>query len=64
MAYLLTEKQLAYHLGYSDRTIRNMMKRGELDPSAIIGGRPKFIFKEVIEQLKKNGKQQKNTNTN
>ena len=63
MAYLLTEKQLAYQLGYrSDRTIRNMMRRGELVPSVIVGGRPKFIFKEVIERLKRNGKQWKSSN--
>lgn len=54
MTYM-TEKQLAYQVGCSDRWLRELRYRGELKPDLCIGRKPRYRWNSAIEQLKKRG---------
>ncbi len=49
----ITEKQLAYQVGCSDRWLRELRYRGELKPDLCIGRKPRYKWINALEQLKK-----------
>lgn len=50
---LSTRKQVAAYFGVTYDTVQNWEKKGTIQPSCTINGRPRYQLKEVIEAVTK-----------